>query len=57
MLLRPTLMDQKLDSFLSIGSPARYVQGRIQYTPTLTDQKFNSSLSIDLPARYARVHI
>ena len=34
----PTLTDQKIDSLLSIESPARYVLGRMQYAPTLTDQ-------------------
>ena len=51
------MTDQKLDSSLSIDSPARYILGRIQYIPTLTDQKFNSSLSIESKTRYARVHI
>ena len=39
MQYAPTLTDQKIDSLLSIDSPARYVLGRMPYAPTLTDQK------------------
>ena len=57
MLLRPTLTDKKIDSFLSIESPAGYVRGRMQYAPTHTDQKLDSFLSIELPTRYVRGRI
>ena len=57
MLLRPTLTDQKIDSFLSIDSPARYALGRMQYASTLTGKKLGSLLFIESSARYARVRI
>ena len=47
----PTHTDKKLDSFLSIESPAGYVLGRMLLRPTLTDQKFDPFLSIESPAR------
>ena len=52
MQYAPTLTDQKIDSILSIESPARYALGRMQYAPIHTDQKFDSLLSIESPVRY-----
>ena len=52
MQYAPTLTDQKLDSLLSIESPAQYVLGRMLLRPTHTDQKNDSLLSIESPARY-----
>ena len=57
MQYAPTHTDQKLDSFLFIESPARYVLGCIQYAPTLTGKKLDGLLADDSPARYARVRI